>query len=65
MSATSSEASRATLTVTAKGVKKAPIIPPINASGANTTMVVSVDAVIAPATSRVALNAASRRRSPC
>ena len=52
VSETSSEASRATVTVIANGAKSCPTKPPTSAIGAKTATVVRVDAVTAPATSR-------------
>jgi hypothetical protein len=64
VSETSSEASSATVTVSANGVNSSPTRPPTSAIGENTATVVMVDAVTAPATSLTALRIASRRSSP-
>ncbi len=54
VSATSSEATIAIVTVRAKGRKSSPVMSPTNAIGRNTATVVMVEAVIAVATSRTA-----------
>ncbi len=64
VSDTSSEASRATVTVIANGAKSWPTNPPTSAIGANTATVVRVDAVTAPATSRTPVMMACRFSSP-
>ncbi len=64
VSATSSDASSATVTVIANGANNWPIMPPTNAIGRNTATVVSVDAVTAPLTSRTAVRTAWRFSSP-
>ncbi len=64
VSATSREASRATVTVIANGRNSSPITPPTSAMGRNTATVVSVDAVIAPATSRTPSKIACSFSSP-
>ncbi len=64
VSETSSEASSATVTVTANGMKICPTKPPTRAIGAKTATVVRVEAVTAPATSRTPVMMASRLASP-
>ena len=64
VSATSRDATSAKLTVSANGAKNAPTSPWMNASGANTTMVVIVEAKIAGPTSAVASSAALHRSRP-
>ena len=59
-----SEASSANVTVSANGRKNWLTRPPTKPSGRNTATVVSVLAVIAPATSRGPLVTAVRRSSP-
>ena len=54
VSETSSEDSRAMVTVSANGRNSSPASPPTKAIGRNTATVVRVDAVMAPATSRMA-----------
>ena len=49
---TSSEAARASATVIAKGRNSSPTTPETKATGKNTAIVVRVEAVTAPATSR-------------
>ena len=53
VSETSSEDTRAIVTVSAKGRNSSPASPATKAIGRKTATVVSVDAVIAPATSRM------------
>ena len=62
--ATARDAISAKLTVIANGKKNAPTSPSMNPRGRNTTMVVSVDAVIAGPTSTVASSAARHRSLP-
>ncbi len=62
--ATNSEASRANVTVSAKGRKNWLTMPPTKPSGRNTATVVSVLLVMAPATSRVPVRTASPIGSP-
>ncbi len=64
VSDTSSEASRATVTVMANGANSWPTKPPTRAIGANTATVVSVEAVTAPATSRTPVTIACCLLSP-
>ena len=64
VSDTSSEASRATVTVIANGANSCPTNPPTRAIGANTATVVRVDAVTAPATSRTPVRMACSFSSP-
>ena len=64
VSATSREASSATVTVIAKDAKICPTMPPTSAIGVNTATVVSVDAVTAPATSRTPAMIACSLASP-
>ena len=64
MSATTRLASRANVTVSANGRKNSEARPLTNPSGRKTATVVSVLAVIAPATSRVPVKAAERMLSP-
>src|SRR5690625_1412705 len=64
VSATSSEASIATVTVNAKGRNNTPDIPPTSAIGRNTATVVMVEAVIAAPTSRTASTIVSVRDLP-
>ena len=64
VSATTSDAISAKLTVIANGKKNAPTSPSMKASGRKTTIVVSVDAVIAGPTSTVASSAARHRSLP-
>lgn len=64
VSATNSEASMPIATVSANGRNSSPTNPPTNPIGANTATVARVAAVIAPATSRVALRIAGLRSSP-
>ena len=64
VSATSSDASSATVTVMANGENSSPTSPPTNAIGRNTATVVSVDDVTAPATSRTPSSTARSRASP-
>ena len=54
MSATSSEEARAIAAVSAKGRNISPVCPPTKIIGTNTAIVVSVEAVMAPATSETA-----------
>src|SRR5699024_76521 len=64
VSATSREASIATVTVKANGRNSTPDIPPTSAIGRNTATVVIVEAVIAAPTSRTASTIVSRRDLP-
>src|ERR1700761_7676833 len=65
VSATSSDAIRAIVTVTANGVKISPVVPVTKmASGRNTATVVIVDAVTAAATSRTPVVIAAILSSP-
>ena len=64
VSETSSEASSATVTATAKGRKIAPACPPTRPIGRNTATVVRVELVTAPATSRTAFRIDLRPNSP-
>ncbi len=64
VSATSSEESIAIVTVNANGANSSPTMPPTSAIGRNTATVVSVDDVIAPATSRTAVRMACTFSSP-
>ena len=64
VSDTSSEASNATVAVTANGRNSSPTSSPTNASGRNTATVARVEEVIAPATSRTPARIASRFSSP-
>ena len=62
--ATTREASRATVAVTAKGRNSSPARPPTKAMGRNTATETRVEAVIAVATSRVPSRIAVRRSAP-
>ncbi len=64
ITATTSEASRATTTVIAKGLKKSPAMPLRNTMGRKTATVVRVEAVTAPRISREADSAAVTGCSP-
>ena len=64
VSAHTSEASSANVTVSAKGRKNSLTMPPTNPIGRKTATVVSVELVIAPATSRGPLRTAVSRSSP-
>jgi hypothetical protein len=64
VSAQISDATSANVTVSAKGRKNWLTKPPTKPSGRNTPTVVTVAAVIAPATSRGPLIEAFRRSSP-
>jgi hypothetical protein len=64
VSATSSDASSATVMVIANGPKTCPMKPPMNAIGRNTATVVSVEETTAPVTSRTPVSTASRFGSP-
>ena len=61
---TSRDASSAAETATANGRNSSPTCPLTSPIGANTATVVTVDAVIAPATSRTAVRIAARRGPP-
>lgn len=61
---TSSEASRAAVTVSEKEPKSSPIMPPTRPIGRKTATVVSVEEVTAPATSLTAVMMAASRSSP-
>ena len=64
MSETSNEAASAKVIVKAKGLNISPTMPDTKAMGKNTAMVVTVEAVMAPATSRTANTIALARGSP-
>jgi hypothetical protein len=64
VSAQTSEASRANVTVSAKGRKNWLTMPPTKPIGRKTATVVRVELVIAPATSRGPWSTAVRRSSP-
>ena len=64
MSDTRSDAASAIVTVKANGRNSSPTMPSTNAIGRNTATVVTVDAVIAPATSRTANTIVPRRSAP-
>ena len=61
---TKSEASRAMVTVRANGRNSSPAMSPTKAIGRNTATVVRVEAVTAPATSRMAVRMAVFLSSP-
>ncbi|MCY1224577.1 hypothetical protein D9M72_367400 [compost metagenome] len=61
---TSSDESSAIVTVRAKGRNSSPASSPTNAIGRKTATVVSVDAVMAPATSRMEVRMADSFVSP-
>ena len=64
VSATKSEAASAIVTVRANGRNSSPVMSPTRASGRNTATVVTVDAVIAAATSLTAVEIAESLSSP-
>ena len=64
VSETNSDASRAIVTVMAKGRNSSPVSPPTSAIGKNTATVVIVEAVTAVATSRTAVRMAGSFSSP-
>lgn len=64
VSETSREASRAAVTVSENEPKSSPTMPPTRPMGRKTATVVSVDEVIAPATSLTAVMIADWRSSP-
>ena len=64
VSATSSDAVIAIVTVIAKGRKSSPTISPTKTIGRNTATVVIVEAVMAAATSRTARRMAAPRSAP-
>lgn len=61
---TSSEASRAAVTVSENEPNSSPIMPPVRPMGRKTATVVRVEEVTAPATSRTAVRIAAWRSSP-
>lgn len=61
VSATSSEAASAIEVVIAKGLNSSPAMSPTKATGRNTMIVVTVEAVMAPATSLTAFEMARMR----
>ena len=65
VSATSSDAVIAIVTVSANGRKSSPVMSPTKAIGRNTATVVIVEAVTAIATSRTALMIAAFLSAPC
>ncbi len=64
VSETSSDATSAIVTVKAKGRNSSPTMPATKAIGRNTATVVTVEAVMAPATSRTARMITAARSPP-